>query len=427
MSDASLISADVRAQLLMARCDELAQCTEVPGALTRTYATPTLRDATALVAGWMAEAGMTTRTDVVGNLIGRYEADPAVAGPRTFLIGGHLDSVRNAGRYDGPLGVLSGIAFVQRLHAEGRRLPFAVEVIGFADEEGARFHTSYLGSGTMAGTLAPESLAYTDPEGVTLADAMREYGLDPDWIAEGRRDPGELLGFVEVHIEQGPVLERRDLPVGVVTGIAGASRASIVFTGTAGHAGTVPMSLRRDALAAASEFVLAVERIANEVEYLVGTVGQVAVLPGASNVIPGWVELTLDVRHQNAGIREVAVGRMKEVLAELSARRRVDAAWIAVQGYSTVTCDPDLMSRLLDAIADEGIEPLQLPSGAGHDAVPLSTIVPVSMLFVRCKDGISHNPAESIVTEDVAVAIRVLDRFVNGIAVSATADCDPAN
>ncbi|HWK79715.1 MAG TPA: allantoate amidohydrolase [Thermomicrobiales bacterium] len=418
MSAPSPISADTRAALLMARCDELARCTEVPGELTRTYASGALRDATALVAGWMAEAGMTTRTDVVGNLVGRYEADPAIAQPRTFLIGGHLDSVRNAGRYDGPLGVLTGIAFVQRLHAEGRRLPFAIEVIGFADEEGVRFHTSYLGSGTVAGTLAPESLAYTDPDGTTLADAMRAFGLDPDRLDEGRRDPGDLLGFVEVHIEQGPVLERQDLPVGVVTGIAGASRASIVFTGMAGHAGTVPMALRRDALAAAAEFVLAVERIANEVEHLVGTVGQVSVLPGASNVIPGRVELTLDVRHQSAVIREAAVGRMRDVLAELSARRRVEAEWIDVQGYPTVECDLDLMSRLIDAIADEGLEPLRLPSGAGHDAVPLSTITPVSMLFVRCKDGVSHNPAESIEAGDVAVAIRVLDRFINGIAVA---------
>ena len=418
MSAPSPISADTRAALLMARCDELARCTEVPGELTRTYASGALRDATALVAGWMAEAGMTTRTDVVGNLVGRYEADPAIAQPRTFLIGGHLDSVRNAGRYDGPLGVLTGIAFVQRLHAEGRRLPFAIEVIGFADEEGVRFHTSYLGSGTVAGTLAPESLAYTDPDGTTLADAMRAFGLDPDRLDEGRRDPGDLLGFVEVHIEQGPVLERQDLPVGVVTGIAGASRASIVFTGMAGHAGTVPMALRRDALAAAAEFVLGVERIANEVEHLVGTVGQVSVLPGASNVIPGRVELTLDVRHQSAVIREAAVGRMRDVLAELSARRRVEAEWIDVQGYPTVECDLDLMSRLIDAIADEGLEPLRLPSGAGHDAVPLSTITPVSMLFVRCKDGVSHNPAESIEAGDVAVAIRVLDRFINGIAVA---------
>ncbi|MGN6032568.1 MAG: allantoate amidohydrolase [Thermomicrobiales bacterium] len=418
MSAPSPIAADVRAALLMARCDELARCTETPGELTRTYSSGALREATALVGGWMAEAGMTTRTDVVGNLIGRYEADPAIARPRTFLIGGHLDSVRNAGRYDGPLGVLTGIAFVQRLHAEGRRLPFAIEVIGFADEEGVRFHTSYLGSGTVAGTLAPESLAYTDPDGTTLADAMRAFGLDPDRLDEGRRDPGDLLGFVEVHIEQGPVLERQDLPVGVVTGIAGANRASIVFTGMAGHAGTVPMPLRRDALAAASEFVLAVERIANEVEQLVGTVGQVSVLPGASNVIPGRVELTLDVRHQNPAIREAAVGRMRDVLAELAARRRVEAEWIDVQGYPTVECDLDLMSRLVDAIADEGLEPLQLPSGAGHDAVPLSTITPVSMLFVRCKDGISHNPAESIEVGDVAVAIRVLDRFINGIAVA---------
>ena len=418
MTDSVSIDADSRARLLMARCDELARCTEVPGELTRTYATPALRDATELVAGWMAEAGMTTRTDTVGNLIGRYEADPAVPRPRTFLIGGHLDSVRNAGRYDGPLGVLTGIAVVQRLHAEGRRLPFAVEVVGFADEEGVRFHTSYLGSRTLAGSLDPEALTQTDPDGVTLAEAMRTFGLDPDRLDEGRRDPGELLGFVEVHIEQGPVLERRGLPVGVVTGIAGASRVSVTFTGEAGHAGTVPMSLRRDALAAASEFILAVERIAGEADQLVGTVGQVAVRPGASNVIPGGADLTLDVRHPNDAVRMAAVGRMKEAMEAIGARRDIAARWTEVQGYPSVACDLDLMCRLIDAIADDGHEPLQLPSGAGHDAVPLSEITPVAMLFVRCRGGISHNPAESIEAEDARVAIRVLDRFINGIALA---------
>ncbi|MGB3327660.1 MAG: Zn-dependent hydrolase, partial [Thermomicrobiales bacterium] len=331
MPAADLIDADARAARLMARCDALALHTEVPGELTRTYATPALKEATALVAGWMADAGMTTRVDAAGNLIGRYEADPAIAMPRAFVMGGHLDSVRNAGRYDGPLGVLAGIALVERLHAQGRRLPFAVEVIGFADEEGARFHTAYLGSGSMAGTLDPRSLSHADADGITLADAMRAFGLDPDRLAEARRDPGELLGFVELHIEQGPVLERRDVPVGVVSGIAGANRATIVLTGEAGHAGTVPMALRRDALAAASEFVLAVERVARQQEQLVGTVGELKLSPGASNVIPGRVEVTLDLRHPREAVREAAVAELRRALAEISDRRQVAAEWIDVQ------------------------------------------------------------------------------------------------
>lgn len=417
MPAADLIDADARAARLMARCDALALHTEVPGELTRTYATPALKEATALVAGWMADAGMTTRVDAVGNLIGRYEADQAIAMPRAFVMGGHLDSVRNAGRYDGPLGVLAGIALVERLHAQGRRLPFAVEVIGFADEEGARFHTAYLGSGSMAGTLDPRSLSHADADGITLADAMRAFGLDPDRLAEARRDPGELLGFVELHIEQGPVLERRDVPVGVVSGIAGANRATIVFTGEAGHAGTVPMALRRDALAAASEFVLAVEQVAGQQEQLVGTVGELKLSPGASNVIPGRVEVTLDLRHPREAVRETAVAELRRVLAGISARRQVAAEWIDVQGYPTVECDLELKSRLIDAVADVGIEPVRLASGAGHDAVTMASITPVSMLFLRCKDGISHNPAESIEAGDVAVALKVLDVFMNGVAL----------
>jgi allantoate deiminase len=295
-------------------------------------------------------------------------------------------------------------------------LPFAIEVIGFADEEGARFHTAYLGSSVVSGTFDPASLNQADADGVTLGEAMRAWGGDPDRLAECRLDPGELLGFVEVHIEQGPVLEGRDLPVGVVAGITGTSLGQVAIAGTAGHAGTVPMALRRDALAAASEFILSVERIANEVDRLVGTVGEVSVLPGASNVIPGRVDLTLDVRHMNNAVRDAAVERMKEALAELAARRGVEAEWSDARGLPTVACDPDLMGHMAEAIVDEGYEVISLPSGAGHDAASLAAITPVSMLFVRCAGGVSHNPAESITVDDVAVAIRVLDRFVDGIA-----------
>lgn len=422
MSDPFPTDAQSRAAELMARCDILAGCTEVPGEITRTYATLALREAMSLAAGWMAEAGMTVREDAVGNLIGRYEADPSIPDPKTFLIGGHLDSVRNAGRYDGILGVLTGIAVVQRLVVEERRLPFAVEVIAFADEEGTRFHTLYLGSGVYTGTYAPDTALMTDRDGVSMAEAMRAYGLDPDRLADTRRESPDLLGFVEVHIEQGPVLEARDLPVGAVTAIVGSSRATVTYTGVAGHAGTVPMALRHDALGAAAEFVLAVESIARETEGLVGTIGQFFVQPGAANVIPGRVEHTLDVRHQDNAVRLAAFTQMRESLAAIGERRGVLTEWTESTGSMTVACDAGLMARLSTAIGESGHEAIALPSGAGHDASSLSALTPVSMLFVRCKGGVSHNPAESIVAADVAVAIGVMDRFVDGIAITVAMD-----
>lgn len=418
MTEETFRSTIDRATALMRRCDELNAFTSSEGQLTRLYGTPALRGAIDQVARWMEAAGMIVSIDHVGNLVGIYEADTNVPQPRTFIIGGHLDSVKNAGRYDGPLGVLCGVAFIEGLAAGDKRLPFHVQVIAFADEEGVRFHTTYLGSRTLAGTLSPEALTLTDEDGVALAAAIREFGGDPDKLSENRRDPGDLLGFIEVHIEQGPILERRDVPVGVVSAIAGATRVSAGFTGIAGHAGTVPMDLRRDALPAAAEFVLAVERIASGEEGLVGTVGQLIVSPGASNVIAGHVESTLDLRHPDETLRATIARQIEMELHTIGNRRKIETQWTEVQGYATVECDLDLMSRLIDAIADEGFEPLQLASGAGHDAVALSEITPVSMLFVRCKGGVSHNPLESITVEDVEVAIRVLDRFMFGIVGS---------
>lgn len=417
MTETIALAAADRATTLLRRCDELATCTSVEGEVTRLYGTPALRCAIDKVAGWMEAAGMSVTLDNIGNLVGLYAADENVPHPRTFIIGGHLDSVINAGRYDGTLGVLSGLALVEGLAAQRKRLPFHIEVIACADEEGVRF-VSYLGSRTLVGTLLPKDLLLADEDGVLLAETIRTFGGNPDRLSEDRRDPGDLLGFVEVHIEQGPVLERRDLPVGVVSAISGATRVLAQFRGTAGHAGTVPMNLRQDALAAAAEFILAVERIAGAEARMVGTVGQVTVAPGASNVIPGFVEVTLDLRHPNDKLRAEVAQRIQDEMIAIGERRDVRTVWNQLMGYPTVECDLDLMSRLIDAIADEGYEPIQLPSGAGHDAVPISAITPVSMLFVRCKEGVSHNPAESIMVEDVEVAIRVLDRFISGIVGS---------
>ncbi len=405
-----------RAIRLMARCDALAVFSDEPGRITRAYGTPALREAQEAVAGWMREAGMDVRRDAVGNLIGRYEGEQPEA--PAFLIGGHLDSVRDAGRYDGILGVLAGVAVVERLHAAERRLPFVVEVVAFADEEGLRFHSTYLGSRALAGTLDEETLSLTDDNGVTFGEAIQNFGGDPAAIESARRDPAEFLGFVEPHIEQGPNLEERDLPVGVVDAIVGGSRAEITVEGEAGHAGTVSMARRRDALCAAAELVLAIEGVGRSDPAMVATVGQFEVAPGASNVIPGEVRLTLDLRHPADEPRLRAENQLRELVAEIGARRGVLATWHEVQGYVSTRCDPGLTDRLAAAVSTCGVEPHRLPSGAGHDAVALADLLPVAMLFVRCAGGISHNPAESVDVADVAVACNVLDALVGDLVQS---------
>ncbi|HEU0116097.1 MAG TPA: allantoate amidohydrolase, partial [Thermomicrobiales bacterium] len=388
--------------------------TERPGAITRPYGTPALRQAQDLVAGWMAAAGLTTRRDAIGNLIGRYEG--ATDDALLLLLGSHLDSVVDAGRYDGPLGVLIALAAVERLHASNRRLPGAIDLLAFADEEGLRFHTAYLGSRAWAGAFDADLLARADADGVTLAEAARQFGGDPDSLlrAEGPGRP-TLLGYVEAHIEQGPALEALGLPLGVVSAIAGQSRVAVAFSGMAGHAGTVAMPLRRDALPAAAAFVLAVEALAGATDGLVATVGQIAAEPGASNVIPGRVNLSLDVRHPDDAVRADARDRLHAEAKAIAARRGLDLAWDVLQENPAVACDPALSARLADAVAAGGWPVHRLASGAGHDGVIVSRLAPVAMLFVRCAGGVSHNPAEAVTVEDVAAAIAVFDRLLDGI------------
>jgi hydantoinase/carbamoylase family amidase len=353
---------------------------------------------------------MSVRRDNIGNMIGRYEA--AAAGGPALLLGSHLDSVRDAGKYDGPLGVVVAIAAVQRLHDAGRRLPFDIEVIAFADEEGLRFSSTYLGSRAVAGSFDDANLEHKDADGITMAEAITAFGGDPSRIGEDRWNAGKPLGYFEVHIEQGPVLEGLGLPVGVVTAIAGQARYLVTFTGEAGHAGTVPMRGRRDALAAAAEFVLAVEADAGAHEGVVATVGQLAVHPGASNVIPGAVELSLDVRHADESLRGRHTRRILERADEIAARRGVQASTRLQGDNASVPCAPRLLSLLAKAIEAEGLQVVQLASGAGHDGVPMSAIADVAMLFVRCRGGVSHNPAESVTEQDVSVSIDVLSRFL---------------
>jgi allantoate deiminase len=393
------------AATVLQRCARLGEVSEEPGRLVRRFATPAMREANDLVGGWMREAGLAVRTDAAGNLIGRRDGDA-----RTLVLGSHLDTVIDAGRYDGPLGVLAAIAVVERLP----ELPFAVEVVGFADEEGARYPTSFLGSSALAGSFRREWLELYDGDGVALADALREFGGDPDDLASAART--DLLGYCELHIEQGPVLERRGAPVGVVTSITGQSQAELTFRGEAGHAGTVPMADRHDALAAAAEWMLAAEAVARRHPELVATVGRIAVEPCARNVIPGEAWLSLDVRHADDAVRRRAVADLRAEAERVASGRTVALRWDDRGETAAVPTSPALTERLAAAVAAGGLRPETLPSGAGHDGVAIAAVAPIAMLFVRCERGISHNPAEAVAEADVAVALDVLERFVGGLA-----------
>ena len=406
---------DALAHLVMERCDILGAISEEEERLTRPFASQAMRRVNETVETWMQAAGMHVERDAIGNIIGRYEASGA--GAKTLLLGSHLDSVRDAGKYDGPLGVMVALACVQQFHEQGKHLPFAIEVLGFADEEGMRY-LPYLGSKASTGTFDPSWLDIPDAEEITLAQAIRAFGGNPDpralQTARWRRE--DVLAYAEVHIEQGPVLEQLGLPVGIVTSIVGQSRMRVSFTGMAGHAGTVPMPMRRDALSAAAEFVLTVERLASIVPGLVATIGQLSVQPGVSNVIPGKATLSLDVRHQDDRTREQAFRDMEQAAEIIGERRGIAFERETLEEQAAVPCSPRLMDLFTQSIEQGGMTAYRLPSGAGHDAAVMAQLADIAMLFVRCKGGISHNPAESVTTEDVGAALSVLERFVMRLA-----------
>lgn len=395
---------------VMAWADALAACTEQEEGLTRVFLSPEHKAAAELVLGWMAEAGMTADYDAIGNVVGRYEGERP--GLPALLLGSHLDTVRDAGSYDGMLGVISAIACVKALHQAGQRLPFAIEVLGFGDEEGVRFPSTLMGSRAVAGTLDPAELEVRDADELTVREALGAFGLDPAGVPKVARRPEQVLAYVELHIEQGPVLEAEGLPVGIVTSIAGAVRYRVSLKGMAGHAGTVPMGLRQDALAAAAEIVLAVERRCSGTDGLVGTVGRMEVLPGAINVIPGAVELSLDIRAGADPVREAAVADLVAVIDEVCARRGVAHQVERIHDGGCCACAPWLMDQLEAAVRAQEIRPHRLLSGAGHDAMAFGGLADVAMLFVRCGGGISHNPAETITVEDADMGVRVLLEFI---------------
>jgi len=395
---------------IMERCDALARHSELPGGLTRVFLSPEARAASDKVLGWMREAGMQARLDAIGNAAGRYEGERP--GLPCLMLGSHLDTVRDAGRYDGMLGVVSAIECVDSLKKRNRRLPFALEVIGFGDEEGVRFGTTLLGSRAVAGIFDARSLEAKDQSGTTLRDALREFGLDPERVPQVARRKGEVLAYAELHIEQGPVLEAEGLPVGVVTAINGFSRLRATLRGAAGHAGTVPMRLRRDALAGAAECVLAVEKIVKGDAELVGTVGRIEAKPGAINVIPGEVLFTIDVRAPQDALRKHAVAAIRSQVQQVAANRKLECEIETLQEFGSTACASGLMEQMERAVARQGFPVRRLPSGAGHDGMALAAIAGICMLFVRCKDGISHSPLEAIAEADAAAGARVLFDFI---------------
>ncbi|MCC4585705.1 allantoate amidohydrolase [Xanthomonas melonis] len=397
----------------VARCDQLgvAPYSDTPTGLFRAWLSPAYRAAVAQVGEWMRQAGMQVRLDAAANLIGRYEAVRPDA--PALLVGSHLDSVRDAGRYDGPLGILLGIECVAALQAQARRLPFAIEVVAFGDEEGSRFPASMFCSRAVAGTLDPGALALSDAAGIDVASALAQWDLDIAQIHHAARAPGSVLAYLETHIEQGPVLEAEDLPVGIVTAIAAQRRFALRFEGRAGHAGTTTMALRRDALSAAADALLAIERIARDGSNdLVATVGRLQVAPGAINVVPGRVDCTLDVRAGDDATRDAAVRDIAHALAGIGAARGVAVAIEPLQTLAASPCAPALIDRLEQAVAAHGIRPRRLVSGAGHDAMTMAALCPTAMLFVRCAGGISHHPDEHVDPADAEVALAVMRHFI---------------
>lgn len=401
--------------------DALAELSEHPDHLTRRSLTREHKQANQMVEKWMLEAGMTTYTDPMGNIVGRYaeqteqhNSSPGSDSALTpaLLMGSHLDTVRNGGRYDGMLGVVVPLVCISALHDAGVRLPYAVEIVGFCDEEGVRFPSTLLGSRAIAGSLSEDILEQRDENGISIAEALRDFGLDPTNLKAAQRAAKDYLGFVEIHIEQGPVLETANIPVGVVSAISGAARYKVAVTGLAGHAGTVPMPLRQDALTGTAECLLAIEQVCNNQTDLVATVGQIQVQPGATNVIPGNVDFTIDVRSSDDTIRHTAEQTLTSLFAQIADRRKLVICPLKTYEASSVNCDDALTGQLASTIESCGYPLQTLPSGAGHDAMALAELTRIAMLFVRCKGGVSHHPDESITVEDAQSVANVLLKFL---------------
>ncbi len=392
---------------MMQRCDTLATFSEAADNLTRLFLSPPMHDVHKTVKSWLEEAGMKVRVDAIGNIIGHYPARTKDA--KSLLFGSHLDTVKNAGKYDGMLGVLVAIAAVKALDNE--RLPFAIDVIGFSEEEGVRYGKPFFGSKTVIGEFDNAWLELTDTNTISLGEAIQNFGLNPAEIRNSAYKKENVLGYLEIHIEQGPKLAALNEPLGIVSTLVGATRASIIFTGKAGHAGTTPMNLRQDALAGAAQFVLETEHYAKGIEGLVATVGQISAQPGAINVIPGAVTLSLDVRHGDDAVRHRAVGDLQTRASEIATVRNLQYAWQDLLDQGAVPMNAEFRS-LLKTITHAP----ELVSGAGHDAMVLAPFTPSAMLFIRSPNGISHHPEEMVFEDDVAAGLEAVVNFLYELA-----------
>jgi allantoate deiminase len=401
------------AREVIRRCRLLAACSDEPGFTTRTFLSESMRKVHGMMGVWMTAAGMDVRVDPAGNLRGVYAG--ASRDARRLLVGSHLDTVPHAGAFDGVLGVVIGLSLVEALH--GARLPYSIEVIGFSDEEGVRFGVPFIGSRALVGELDASLLAVRDADDVSVAQAIRNFKLDPSRMADARADANPL-GYLEFHIEQGPLLESADCPVAVVDRINGRTAADVTFVGTAGHAGTTPMTIRRDAIAGAAEWIGCVEALARGTKGLLATSGHIDAEPGAANVIAGRCRVTLDVRHSEDMTRTAAVERLRLAAEEISARRRLQVEWSPRLDQPAAAMDPQLVAMLARALEAAGAPKTVMSSGAGHDAMVLAPYMPAAMLFIRTPGGISHHPDEAVDERDVAFALATGTNFLNELAAS---------
>ena len=407
--DGQTLDADLAAgRRLMARLDAFAAFSDEPRRLTRLFLSDAHRRAAQAFIGWCGEAGLEARIDAAGNVVARYEGKRA--GAPAVMLGSHIDTVRDAGRYDGNYGALAALAVIEALAERGERLDHAVEIVAFGDEEGVRFRTTLTGSRALAGTYPEDALDQRDSSGVSMREALKAFGGDPERAGSIRRTG--VAAFVEAHIEQGPILEADGLPLGVVTAINGATRLEVGVDGVAGHAGATPMRLRRDALTAAAEMALAIEARARGEADLVATVGRFDVWPDATNVIPGHVQFSIDVRSPDDQRRAAALADLEARITAIAASRGVRVSIAKPHDANAFACDPSIIADLKKAVEAIGVPPRLLPSGAGHDSMVMGKLCRAGMLFVRCKGGVSHNPLESITVEDCALGLKALTRFV---------------
>jgi allantoate deiminase len=399
---------DLLTDQVLARCDELARFSESAACLTRRFLTPPMRQVHECLARWMHEAGLQVRVDAIGNIVGRHASFRT--SESVFLVGSHVDTVPDAGKFDGILGVLLGIAAAKSLASA--KLRRNLDVIAFSEEEGVRFRMPYLGSLAVCGKLEPGLLGLTDAEGVTFAQAIAHFGLDPEAIPAAAYPAGALAGFLEVHIEQGPILDSLDQSLGIVQAIVGQSRRRITFLGCAGHAGTSPMDTRRDALVGAAEFITRIERLPLTCPGLRATVGSIEVKPGAVNVIAGEACFTLDLRHADDREREISLIRALDVARDIAAARKLTCNIETTADQPASHCDKELTARLEQAVREAGYPVLKMVSGAGHDAAIMSRHCPATMLFLRSPGGVSHHPQETVRRQDVYAALDVMIRYL---------------